>query len=85
LQCSLNQGNLKVSSSPNRLERRYRRIQEAVMTNRKPEDVVFEATLSFTLFVVVTAITALLCHLITVALPILESTLFPQARMVTGL
>jgi LmbE family N-acetylglucosaminyl deacetylase len=48
------------------------------MNNRKPEDVVFETTVGFTLFVVVTAITALLYQLITVAVPLLESTVFPQ-------
>ena len=48
------------------------------MNNRKPEDVVFEATVSFTLFVAVTAITALLYQLITVAVPRFESMVFPR-------
>src|SRR4029077_18340699 len=75
---SPDQRNLKVSSSPNRLERRYRRVQEAVMQNRKPEDVVFETIASGTLAIAAFAITALLYRLITVAVPLLESMVFPQ-------
>jgi LmbE family N-acetylglucosaminyl deacetylase len=72
------QGNVKVSSSPNRLEPRYRRVQEAVIQNRKPENVVFEAIASCTLAIAALAITALLYQLITLAGPLLESMVFPQ-------
>jgi uncharacterized membrane protein len=54
------------------------------MNNREPEDVVFEATMSFTLFVAVTLITALLYQLITAAVPRLESMLSRQVVMVAG-
>jgi hypothetical protein len=50
------------------------------MENRKLEDVVFEATAGFTLLVAVAAITALLYQLIVNAVPLLESSAFPQVR-----
>jgi hypothetical protein len=74
------QGNLKVSSSLNRLQRRYRRLEEAVMNSRKPEDLVFETTVGCTLVAAVAAFTALLYQLITTAVPLLESMLAPQVR-----
>ena len=52
------------------------------METKKPEDVVFETTVGFTLFITVTAITALVYQLITVAVPLLESRVFP--RVLTG-
>src|SRR6185295_5010706 len=81
---SPDQRNLKVSSSPNRLERRYRRVQEAVMHNRKPEDVVFETIASGTLVIAAFAITALVYRLITVVVPLLESMVFPQVLAAQG-
>jgi LmbE family N-acetylglucosaminyl deacetylase len=48
------------------------------MNSRKPEDVVFEAIASCTLVIAALAITALLCQLITAAVPLLESIVFPQ-------
>jgi hypothetical protein len=60
-------------------------VQEAVMKNRKLEDAVFETTASCTVLVAGTAIAALLYQLITVAVPLLESMVFPQVPMVTGL
>jgi hypothetical protein len=78
------QGNLKVSSSPNRLEPRYRRVKEAAMNNRKTEDVVFETIASCTLVIAALAITALLYQLITVAVPRLGSLVLPQVLMTTG-
>ena len=48
------------------------------MNNRKPEDVVFETIASCTLVIAALAITALLYQLITVAVPLLESMVFPQ-------
>jgi hypothetical protein len=50
------------------------------MKNRSPEDVVFETIAGFTLVAGVTAITLLLYQLITVAVPLLESPVFPQVR-----
>jgi hypothetical protein len=54
------------------------------MKNRNSEDVVFDTTVGFTLLVAVAAMTALLYQLITVAVPLLESPVFPQVLMVTG-
>jgi hypothetical protein len=54
------------------------------MNSRKPEDVVFETTVGFTLFVAVTAMTALVYQLITIAVPLLESPVFPRVQMLTG-
>jgi hypothetical protein len=54
------------------------------MNNRKPEEMVFETTVGFTLFVAVTAITAVVYQLIIVAAPLLESSVFPRVLMVTG-
>jgi hypothetical protein len=54
------------------------------MKNRKPEDVVFDTTASCTMLVAGTAIAALLYQLITVAVPLLQSLVFPQVVMVTG-
>ena len=48
------------------------------MKNRKPEDVVFETITSCTLVIAALAITALLYQLITLAVPLLESMVFPQ-------
>src|SRR5262245_22853322 len=72
------QGNLKVSSSLNRLERRYRRDQEAVMNSKHSEDVMFETTATFALLVAGIAIAALLYQLITAIVPIVESMVFPK-------
>ena len=71
------QGILKVSSSPNRLEPRY------VASRRrswfiKPDDVVFETIASCTMVIAALAITALLYQLITVAVPVLKSMVFSQ-------
>src|SRR5205809_8114411 len=73
-----NQENLKVSSRPNRFVPRYRRVQEAVMDNRKTEDVVFEMIAGGVMVIAAMAITALLCQLIMTALPVLESMLMTQ-------
>jgi hypothetical protein len=48
-------------------------VQEAVMSNRKPEELMFETAASCILLVTVTAITWLLYELITLAVPVLES------------
>jgi LmbE family N-acetylglucosaminyl deacetylase len=48
------------------------------MDNRKPEDVVFETIASCVLVIAVLAITALLYQLITLAVPLLESSVFPR-------
>jgi LmbE family N-acetylglucosaminyl deacetylase len=48
------------------------------MSNRKPENVVFETIASFTLVTAALAITALMYHLITAAVPLLESIVFPR-------
>jgi hypothetical protein len=47
---SPDQGNLKVSSSPNRRPPRYRRPQEAAMNNRSTEGMMFETIASCTAF-----------------------------------
>jgi LmbE family N-acetylglucosaminyl deacetylase len=72
------QGNLKVSSSLNRLERRYGGIQEAVMNNTKSEDMVFETIANCTLAIAALAIAALLVGLIAPVVPLLESSVFPR-------
>src|SRR6185503_9629192 len=72
------QENLRVSSSPDRLERRYRRVQEAVMTDRKPEDAVFETIENCTLVIAALVITALLYQLIALAAPLFKFMVFPQ-------
>jgi len=64
--------------------RRYRRVQEAIMETRKPEDVVFDATASCTLLAAGTAIATLLYQLITAAVPLLQSMVFRQVLMATG-
>jgi LmbE family N-acetylglucosaminyl deacetylase len=48
------------------------------MQNTKPEDVVFETIASCTLVIAALALTALLYQLITVAVPLLESSVFPR-------
>jgi LmbE family N-acetylglucosaminyl deacetylase len=48
------------------------------MQNRKPEHVVFETIAGCTLAIAALAITALLYQLITLAVPLLESMVFPQ-------
>lgn len=48
------------------------------MKNRKPEDVVFETTATCTVLVAATAFAALLYQLISVAVPVLESLVFPR-------
>jgi hypothetical protein len=57
---------------------------EAVMNHTKVEDVVFETTATCVVLVAGTAFAALLYRLITVAVPLLESIVFPQASMVAG-
>jgi hypothetical protein len=52
------------------------------METKKLEGLVFETTVGFTLFIAVTAITALVYQLITVAVPLLESSALP--RVLTG-
>ena len=54
------------------------------MSNRKPEDLMFETAASCTLLVTVTAITWLLYQLITVAGPLLDSMVLPLIRTATG-
>jgi hypothetical protein len=48
------------------------------MNNRHSEDMVFETIMSCTLAITALAITALLYQLITVAVPLFESMLFPR-------
>ena len=48
------------------------------MQNRKPEDVVFETIASCTLVIAALVITALLYQLITLVVPLLESSVFPR-------
>jgi LmbE family N-acetylglucosaminyl deacetylase len=48
------------------------------MNYRKPEDVVFEAVAGCTMVIAAIAITALLYQLVSVAVPVLESTVFPR-------
>jgi hypothetical protein len=55
------------------------------MKNRKPEDVVFDATANCMMLVAGAAIAALLYQLITVVVPLLESMVLPQVLMATGL
>jgi len=50
------------------------------MNNRKPEDIVLDATVGFSLLVVVTALTALLYQLIATAVPLLESPAFSRVN-----
>ena len=47
------------------------------MNNRKPEDVVFETIASCTVVIAGVAFAALLYELITLAVPVLESMVFP--------
>jgi LmbE family N-acetylglucosaminyl deacetylase len=72
------QGNLKVSSSPNRFTPRYRRVQEAVMKYRNPEDVVFDTIASCTMLIAAMLVAALVYQLIIAAVPLLESMVFPR-------
>jgi hypothetical protein len=67
------QRNLKVSSKPERLASRYRRVQEATMNSRIPENVVFETLGGCALLAAAAMFAALLYRLITVAAPLLES------------
>jgi LmbE family N-acetylglucosaminyl deacetylase len=61
----------------NRLEPRYRRVQEAVM-NQTKRDLMFEATATCTVLVAGAALAMLLYQLITVAVPLLGSVVFPR-------
>src|SRR5438876_866040 len=64
--------------APNRLTQRYRRVMEAVMNRTTLDDVVFETTATCAVLVAGTALAALLYQLITLAVPLLESMVFPQ-------
>jgi hypothetical protein len=50
------------------------------MNHKKAEDLVFETTAGFALFVAATAITVLLYQLITTAVPLLQSPVFQQVQ-----
>src|ERR1041385_5629887 len=72
------QGNLKVSSSSNRLARPYRRIQEAVMNhNTETNSLLFDAIAMGTMFAVATLLAALVYLVITFAVPFFESRMLP--------
>jgi hypothetical protein len=72
------QGNLKVSSSSNRLSRRYRRNQEAVMNHdTQTKSLVFDAIAMATMFAVATLLAALVYLVITLAVPFFESRILP--------
>jgi LmbE family N-acetylglucosaminyl deacetylase len=74
VQSGKHQGFFKPESPPAALSS----TQEAAMQNRKLEDVVFHTSASSTLVIAAFVITALFYQLITVAVPLFESMVFPR-------
>jgi len=73
-----NQENLKVSSTTNRLARRYRRVQEAIMDNRNTEATAIELILGCSLVIAALVVTALIVRLLTTAVPLFERMVIPS-------
>src|SRR5512138_999659 len=71
-------GILKVSSSSERLARRYRRVQEAAMNNTKTDETMFELITGCVLVIAALIITVLIVRVIARTVPLLERMVIPS-------